>query len=382
MTTFVHEGLPGRVRFGVGAIDQVGDEVDRLGAGRALLIAGGRLSARLTDLLGARIAGTIPGAVQHVPVAGAERARALADEVGADCVVCAGGGSATGLAKAVALTNGIPIVAIPTTYAGSEMTPVWGMTEAGRKTTGRDRRVLPATVLYDPALTVGMPAALTAASGLNALAHCVEACWAPGTNPLVAAQAEEATRLLAGGLRRSVAEPDGLDGRTDALLGAWLAGSALAAAGTALHHQLCHVLGGAYGLDHAGTHAALLPHTTAFVGAAAPAALDRVARALGTRAAGAPAAIHDLAADLGAPTSLAALGLREDDLGEAASLAAAHVAQRPRPAGAGDLQALLEAAWAGARPAAPGPGVAPAAEAGGAPPAASRPSRQATRGGA
>jgi maleylacetate reductase len=347
---FVHDALPGRVRFGAGAVDQVGEEVDRLGAGCVLLIASERQAGRLATLLGPRLAGTVPGAVQHVPVAVAERARATADAVGADCVVCCGGGSITGLAKAVALTHAIPIVAIPTTYAGSEMTPVWGITEAGRKVTGRDRRVLPATVLYDPALTVGLPPAVTAASGLNAMAHCVESCWAPGTNPLVAAQAGEAALLLARGLRRAVAEPDDPAGRTDALLGAWLAGAALATAGTALHHQLCHVLGGAYGLDHGGTHAALLPHTTAFVGAAAPDALARVAGALGTDPAGVAGALHDLAAELGAPTSLAALGLDAGDLDDAAALAAGHVARRPREATTADLRALLGAAWEGKRP--------------------------------
>jgi maleylacetate reductase len=340
---FEHEPLPGRVLFGTGRVAEVPAEVERLGARRALVVAGrsgADVAARLAERLGG---GSLVGVVPHVPVEVAERARARAQ--GADCLVALGGGSAVGLAKAVALTAHLPIVAVPTTYAGSELTPIWGLGEGGRKTTGRDLAVLPRTVVYDPELTLSLPARASAASGLNALAHCVEALWTERTNALVAAVAEEGARTLAAALRRVVEVPGDLGARTDALRGAWLAGSALAAAGTGLHHKLCHVLGG-LGLPHAEAHAVLLPHTAAFVLPAAPEAAERLRRALG--ADDPVAALVRLERDLGLPTSLAELGLTDDELDPAARLAAASAPPHPRPATQDDLRALLGRAFSGA----------------------------------
>jgi maleylacetate reductase len=259
-----------------------------------------------------------------------------------------GGGSATGLAKAVALEHGTPIVAVPTTYAGSEVTPIYGLTGPEGKRTGRDPRALPRTVVYDPALTVGLPAGVTGPSGMNALAHCAEALYAPGANPVTSLLAAEGARRLAGGLPGAVADPGDLAARSDALLGAWLAGSALAAAGVGVHHQLCHLLGGAYRLPHAELHAVMLPHSVRFVAPAARPQVARLAGALGVE--DAAGGLWDLARRLGTPASLAELGLAEAELDAAAAQAVARVVQAPRRAGVSDLRALLGDAWHGHRP--------------------------------
>jgi alcohol dehydrogenase class IV len=224
--SFAYDALPGRVVFGVGAVEHLGEEVDRLGARRVLAIAGKRAVDGLVERLGDRWAASFTDVQQHVPVEVAARAAAAAAEAGADCLVALGGGSATGMAKAVALEHQAPIVAVPTTYAGSEVTPIYGLTGPEGKRTGRDPRVLPRTVIYDPALTTGLPAEVTGPSGMNALAHSVEALYAPGANPLTSVLAEEGARVLARGLPRAVADPADLAARSDALLGAWLAGSA------------------------------------------------------------------------------------------------------------------------------------------------------------
>src|SRR6185437_4454247 len=244
----VHESPARRVLFGAGSVAAVPEEVERLGATRVLLVGSGSqaaLVARIRDDLGARAVATIDRVRVHVPVELAEAARAQARSLEADCLVSIGGVSAVGLAKAVALTAGLPIVAVPTTYAGSELTEVWGITEEGRKRTGRDPLVAPRAVVYDPELTYSLPAPVTAASGMNALAHCVEALWGPRAAPVTDACALEGIRRLAAGLRGAVARPLDAAARASALAGAWLAGEAFAAGG-ALHHTLCHVLGGRF----------------------------------------------------------------------------------------------------------------------------------------
>lgn len=347
---FVYEAGPARVRFGAGALDSVPEEAERLGAARVLLVAGQAQEAaarRLEARLGGALASTLVGVRGHVPAGDAEAARARALEEGADCVVALGGGSAIGLAKAVALTSGLPVVAVPTTYAGSEMTPIWGITRDGRKQTGQDARVLPRTVVYDPELTLSLPLATSVASGLNAAAHCVEALWTERANPLSALVAEEGLRTLAAGLRAVARDPGDLGARAAALRGAWLGGIALATAGTGLQHKLCHVLGGAFDLPHAELHAVLLPHVSAFLAPAAPPAAAAIARAL--RAEDAAEGVFALARSLGAPSSLAELGFPPERLDEAVALAEAVAPARPRPASADDLRSLLSGALAGHR---------------------------------
>jgi maleylacetate reductase len=262
--------------------------------------------------------------------------------------VAIGGGSTTGLAKAIAFVSDLPILAVPTTYAGSEMTPIWGLTEKGRKTTGRDPRVLPKTVLYDPHLTLTMPPSLSATSGMNSIAHCVEALYAQEVNPIISMIAEEGIRALAESLPVIVKEPGNLEARGRALYGAWLGGMALGSVGMALHHKLCHTLGGSYNLPHAETHTVVLPHATAYNALAAPEAMARVARALSTESAA--AGLYDLAAALGAPASLAEIGMKAADLDHAADLSVQDPYYNPSPITREGIRTLLGNAFEGRRP--------------------------------
>ena len=349
---FVHHGSPGRVVFGAGSLDRLAEEVDALGASRVLILcAPGRrgTAEAAAAALGPRCAGIHAGAVMHVPFATAEAARAEARRLDAECCVSIGGGSAVGLAKAVALERELTIVAVPTTYAGSEMTPIWGITEGGVKRTGRDPRVLPRTVIYDPALTLDLPPSVSGASGMNAVAHSVEALYSPRVSPIVALMAEESIRALAQALPAVVAGPGDIGPRSRALYGAWLGGAAIAGAEIGLHHRLCHLLGGRFGLPHAETHAVLLHHVAAFNRGTAPEAMARIARALG--ADDAPGGLYDLAAVLGSRRALADLGLSEADLAPAAEAAAAAFADvHPRAADEDELRALLDDAFHGRRP--------------------------------
>ena len=345
----------GRVVFGPGAIARVPDEVGRLGGTAVLLIAGTTQKAAADQVaagLGERLAARIGEVVEHVPEEVAADALRLARAVGADTLVCIGGGSATGLAKAVARQAGLPILAVPTTYAGSEMTPIWGITAAGAKTTGRDPGVRPRTVVYDPLLTLSLPPAFTAASGLNAAAHCVEALYADGVGPVTALFAEQGLGVLAAALPRCVEAPGDVDARGRALFGAWLASLAADGAAMGVHHKICHVLGGSFGLPHAEVHAAVLPHAAAFNAEAAPAAMARAARALG--AADLPGGLWDLATRMSAPTSLRRLGLRLEDIEVAAELVAAARPANPRPVDAAGVAGVLRAAYDGRRPASTG----------------------------
>jgi maleylacetate reductase len=350
---FTYEVLPSRVVFGVGSLDKLPGEIQRLGANRALVLSTPEQRSegqRIVDRLGARAVGLFDKAVMHVPIEIAEQAREKAKELGADCCVAIGGGSTTGLAKAIALVSTMPILSIPTTYAGSEMTPIWGLTEGGVKRTGRDPRVLPKTVLYDPTLTITMPPLLSATSGMNSIAHCVEALYSKDANPIISMMAEEGIRGLAAGLPVVVKEPANLEARSNALYGAWLGGMSLGAVGMALHHKLCHTLGGSFNLPHAETHTVVLPHATAFTAPETPEAMSRIARALGTTSAA--QGLYDLAVSLGAPTSLAALGLKASDLDRAADLAVENPYYNPRPITREGIRALLQDAFDGRRPSA------------------------------
>jgi maleylacetate reductase len=345
---FDHEPGP-RVVFGAGALAQVPAEVRRLGPRRVLLIAG-RHEKPYADTLAAGLspAGRIEEVAVHVPAETAAAGIEVAREIEADLLVCVGGGSATGLAKAIARQTGVAILAVPTTYAGSELTPVWGLTEGGRKTTGGDPRVRPRVVVYDPELTLSLPVEVSAASGLNAVAHAVEALYAPDAAPQTKDAGEEGIRILAAALPKVVARPGDLAARTDALRGAWRCGAALAGATMGVHHTICHVLGGAYDMPHAETHAVVLPHAVACNEAFVPAAMARLGGALGSND---PAkALWDLAARIDAPTSLAQLGFRHENVDAAAELVVAAGKANPRPVERDWVAELLLEAWDGARP--------------------------------
>jgi maleylacetate reductase len=357
--TFVHETLGQRVLFGTGlAREHLAAEIERHAASRVMLIAA-EPEAELADTLttGMTIALRWSDVAQHVPVEAAERARAAASEHGIDLLVSVGGGSTTGMAKAIALTSGLPIVAVPTTYAGSEATNVWGLTEGARKTTGIDARVLPAAVVYDAALTLSLPVALSVASGLNAIAHCVDSMWAPRTDPINQALASEGIRALAAGLRAIHADSQSVEGREQSLYGAYLAAVAFASAGSGMHHKICHVLGGTYNLPHAETHATVLPYVLAYNAAAAPEAASRIAAAFGST--GALDGLLRLKADLNAPHALRDYGFDAGRIPEAAQLCVEAIpGSNPRAVTVESLESLLRAAWIGADPAATEKGLA------------------------
>jgi maleylacetate reductase len=343
---FVHQSLPMRVVFGAGSSARLGAEVDRLGLHRVLVLCTPEqesLARRLADGLGPRAVGVYPHARMHVPVEVAARAREAAAELGADGCVAAGGGSTIGLGKAIALEHGLPVIAVPTTYAGSEMTPIWGLTENGRKRTGRDPAVLPRSVVYDPELTLTLPVPLSVTSGFNAMAHAVEGLYAPDTSPITSLMAREGAQALLESLPDVAAHPTDLAARTRAQYGAWLCGAVLGATTMSLHHKLCHVLGGTFDLPHAEVHTVVLPHVVAFNAAAAPV----LAAVLGPDPGG---ALWDLATTLGAPRSLAELGMPESGVAEVVRQAAASPYANPRPATADDLTRLVEAAHRGERP--------------------------------
>jgi maleylacetate reductase len=327
-----------------GAIAQIGEEAARLGLGRALVVAtpgsGARLGKTVVAHLGARAAGLHAQAVVHVPKTVAQAGLAAAHGCRADGLVAVGGGAAIGLAKAIALDTGLPILALPTTYSGSEATPIFGTTDGERKVTGRNAKVLPRTIVYDPDLTLGLPAAASAASGMNAIAHCIEGLWIDERTPVTEALATEAMRRFAGNLPRVVADGADREARTQCLIGAWLAGTVLSA-GTALHHKLAHVLGG-LGLPHAETHAIILPHVTRFNLAAASNAGSRLRAVLGEDPAGALAA---MLRSFPIPQRLREVGFDRAKIDFVAGEAAALNIAAPRRATAEDVRGILAAAY-------------------------------------
>src|SRR3954453_1770406 len=285
MEPFVYEALPVRVIFGSGTVTQLKAEAESLGVRRVLVLSTpsrGEVQANeIAALLGERSAGVHAGAVMHTPVEATEKAVQVVRDLAADAVVAVGGGSTTGLGKAIALRTALPQVVVPTTYAGSEMTPILGETKDGVKTTQRTLKVLPEVVIYDVDLTLGLPAAISGTSGMNAIAHAVEALYAVDRNPVISLLAEDGIAALARALPRISEDPQDRVARSDALYGAWLCGTCLGGVSMALHHKLWNVLGGAFDLPHAETHTVILPHATAYNAGAAPEAMTRVARALG-----------------------------------------------------------------------------------------------------
>jgi maleylacetate reductase len=350
MRPFVYEQPARRVIFAPEALDRLPEEISRAGYRRVLMIStpGRRFGAEAENRLGKLLAAACDIAAMHVPIETVHVARARAREANADALLAIGGGSTIGLAKAIALESELPIVAVPTTYAGSEMTSIYGISAGGVKKTGRDSRVSPRLVLYDPTLTLSLPPAVSGPSGMNAIAHAVEALYAHDANPVITLLSAESIRTLSRALPTVVRMPGDVDARTDALYGAWLAGTALGAVTMALHHRLCHVLGGSFNLPHAEVHTVVLPHVVSFNRDAAPEAMVMVAEALGTT--DAAGGLYDLAAAMGAPTSLQALGMPYDGLDRAASMVAGNPPSNPRAIDLEGVRTLLEDAFRGRRP--------------------------------
>lgn len=340
-----HETLPCRVLVGRGARHMIPEETERLGTRRVLLVATGSAKAaadELADALGPRLAARFGRPAVHTPVAVTAEAMGILRERDADSVVAIGGGSAIGLAKALSVRTGLPQIAVPTTYAGSEVTPVLGETKDGVKTTRRDPAIAPGTVVYDPELTVTMPPGLTLTSALNALAHAVEALWAPDATAASDALATEAADGILTALPTVLAAPSELPGREQLQEAAWLAGLCLAQTRMGLHHQLAHALGGTFNLPHAELHALLLAHVLAFNLPAAPKASARLRRITG----GDPvAAVGRLARSHHGPTTLGALGVPRDGLRPVAERIVAQPYPNPRPLEIDTLVHLLDAAW-------------------------------------
>lgn len=361
VAAFAHDAIGGRVVFGAGSRSSLGAEVDALGASRVVLFASAdedALAGELGDLLGERVVGRFTDVVQHVPVDRAAAASALVDERAADCIVTLGGGSATGFGKAVRLARAeaggdgkLAFVAVPTTYAGSEMTTIWGRTDGDHKRTGKHPYVKPDTVVYDPELTTTLPARIAGPSGMNAMAHCVEALYGPGHNPIVDLHALEGIRALATGLPVVCSADDSLAARGDVLYGAFLAGIALASGGTALHHKTCHVLGGMFDLNHGDMNSVVLGHAVAYNARAMPDVMVRLGAALDVAPEAVPGALFDLAAAIGAPTSLAEIGMPEAGIAEAARRVVGEAAANVRRPDAASIEAFLRAAFEGRRPA-------------------------------
>jgi maleylacetate reductase len=352
--TFEYEANPSRVIFGVGYLDRVAEEVRRFGFARVFLAhdptsaaSAAKLVGDLASFANVRVWDQV---AQHVPIDLATPAREAVDAHGSELVVSIGGGSTTGLAKAIALSHGLPIVAVPTTYAGSEMTPIYGLTGDRHKQTGKSAQVLPKVVVYDPLLTLELPASVTGPSAFNSLAHCVESLYVPGNNPVTSAIALEGVRALSDALPRVMRAPSDVDARSDLLYGAMLGGMALGQTGSGFHHRLCHILGGKFNLVHADTHSVILPHVVAFNAPALAREMSRLAEALGVTGGDPAGALWGLARECSIPTDLASLGLEREGLDEVVDQILIEEKNNPVPLDGPSVRALLDAAFDGVRP--------------------------------
>jgi maleylacetate reductase len=342
VNSFIYSGLPTRVVFGRGKIAEAAAEAKRLGMKRPLVITT-RHQADSGNVIVAATGGFgFAGAAMHTPIDVTEQAMAILKEQGCDGTIALGGGSSTGLGKAIALRTDLPQLVIPTSYAGSEMTNILGETQGGAKTTKRDAKIQPEAVIYDPDLLDTLQDNFAATSGMNAIAHAVEGLYAVDGNPIVSLMAEEGIRALAEAL------PRGKLGHDEALYGAWLCGTVLGSVSMALHHKLCHVLGGSFDLPHAETHTVILPHATAYNAPGSPIAMGRIAHALGARSAA--GGLYDLAKKLDAPLTLKELGMRETGLDKAADIAAANPYSNPTPIERNAIRKLLDDAFHGRKP--------------------------------
>jgi maleylacetate reductase len=352
MEAFQYTALPARILFGFGTIDKVVDELASLGRKRAFVLSDPHhataAAARLMRILGELGAHLSTDAVMHTPVEVTERVMAKLAACRADCIVALGGGSTIGLAKALALRTDLPQIVLPTTYAGSEATPVLGETREGQKSTIRSMKVLPEVIVYDVELTYGLPPAISLVSGINAIANAVESLYAKDANPITSSLAEQGIAALGRALPRIVSDPSDRSARADALFGAWVCGSCLGMVGMSLHHKLCHVLGGTFALPHAETHTVILPHAVAYNAAGAPVAIARAARALGVDHAA--QALFDLAVTNGGPRSLREIGMSYSDLDGAADAAVKSPYWNPRPVERNAIRKLLDDAYNGRRP--------------------------------
>ena len=345
---FVHELLPNRVLFGAGCLADLGSELDKLELSRGLIVCTeGRIgqAESLRKIVGKRAIDILPKAKMHVPVETADLGVKTAQKINADCTIAIGGGSTVGLAKAIALKLGLPIIAVPTTFSGSEMTPIWGITEEGIKKTGRNAVVMPKLAIYDPDLISDLPISVAGPSGMNAIAHCIEALYSANPSPIVSLMALEGIHALSCSLPDLAIDKNA---RELALYGCWLSGICLGSVGMALHHKLCHVLGGAFALPHAELHTVLIPHVTAYNRPSVPAVLKKISIALNAK--DGAKGLYDLARTIGAPRSLFELGMQKNQLEEAVMLAIRDPYYNPRPVAEEHIRTILTDAFEGREP--------------------------------
>ncbi len=350
LSAFTYQSLPAHIIFGAGSLAQLNTELERLNCSRALVLCTPQqhqTAQAIVQQLGTRCIGLFDQATMHTPVEITEQALQVYAQHQADCVISFGGGSTIGLGKAIAYRINTTHIALPTTYAGSEATPILGQTENKQKTTIRHPRILPDVVIYDPQLSLHLPVELSVTSGLNAIAHAVEALYAQDRNPISSAMATQGAQALLQALPTLLREPQQLEARSQALVGAWLCGTVLGTVGMSLHHKLCHTLGGSFQLPHAETHAVLLPHALAYNAIAAAEQLQPLENVLGPNLA---VGLYELSQSLGAPMALKDLGLQESDLDRAVQLTLQTPYWSPRPLEANALRALLQQAWAGSVP--------------------------------
>lgn len=354
MNPFVYQVHSNRVVFGVGSRHQLSDELRALGVNRVLVLTTPeqtKLGVEVASTLQVGCVGVYDKAKMHVPADVSNAAVQAVRDMKVDACIAVGGGSTVGLGKAIALETGLPIIALPTTYAGSEMTPLYGITDGGIKKTGRDWRVMPRTVIYDPELTVGLPLGMSLTSGMNAIAHAAEGLYAPDRNPIHALMAEEGIRTLARALPRLHTNPADMEARSDALCGAWLCGAVLGQLQMGLHHKLCHTLGGSFNLPHAETHTIVLAHALAYNAATVPEAMERMARAMGVeQGADVPAALWHMCKDLGMTLALRDIGMPKAGLEKAVDIIVSAPYPNPRPFERDAIAALLHRAWTGEMP--------------------------------
>lgn len=351
MLEFNYKALPWNILFGAGALQRLPQEIEKLGFERAMVLTTPQQQTageEILQLIGTKGAGLFSEAKMHVPAQTLKAAKSLADEIKADCTISLGGGSTTGLGKALAAKNSLPNIAIPTSFAGSEMTNIWAVSETGRKVTARDEVVVPTLTIYDPELTLTMPVGFAMVSGLNALAQAVVNVATDKPNPIVASMALDGIRALVSALPRIKADPDDFDARAEALYGASMAGAALGTGSTGLHHKLCHVFGGTFNTPHAETHAILLPHSVAYNAAAAKQGTQRISEVMGVD--DAALGIFELAGILGAPQALSEIGVKESDLDEAAAVVTEQSFNNPESVTTDRVRLLLQRAFEGLPP--------------------------------
>jgi maleylacetate reductase len=349
ISKFAYRSDPVRIVFGAGTVTALRTETEFHKISRLLVLCShsrADFARRVTESIADRRIGFCDTAGQTMPREAFDNILADIKRHDADGFVVVGGGSPIGLAKAAAATTGLPYIAIVTTYSGSEMAARWYIGVAGDRVNGESATALPATAIYDPELTLELPARVSAASGMNAMAHAVESLYGIDTNPVVQTMAEEAIRRLGSSLPCIVKNPRDLVARTDALYGAWLAANFRAAVG--LEHAIAQRVRQWFNLDHAHTHAVAVPYATGFNAAAATEAMARIRRALDVE--DAARGLYDLNVRLGLPTGLKDLGLAEKDLGNAVEVVSAVKITHPRPVSKADLENVIAQAFAGAPP--------------------------------